>query len=355
MFRFQVALFLVAALAATFGMGCTEPGTLTGGTAIGIPGQPGADNTLPAGDSGLPPTTPPQAGSDGGTTPPPPPGSDGGSTPPSPPPPAGSDGGSTSPPPPPPPPGADSGPPPGTAAIPQPVCAWNEAYEEYGNADSVSNILANAKNCYVLIDPFDSTAARNGIGQMKANGNIVGCYISSGSCEDWRDDYAVTKPFCGPAYPGWSGEYFVTDTQGILPLMKARIDKMAGWGCNFVEFDNMDWALSSGNIAGVSPSDAIAYNQALCAYTRSKGMKCMAKSTTEGAADFDGLTVESYTDDKNWWSTSEMKDMLAKGGIGLVVHYADSNCNGVYSSYKSTYGAKLSFICSNSSGYLHFN
>ncbi len=236
----------------------------------------------------------------------------------------------------------------------QPMCAWNQAYEEYGRMDSVSDILANARNCYVLIDPFDSTEARNKISQMKNNGNIVSCYISSGSCENWRDDYSALKPFCGAAYPGWDGEYFVSDTKGILPLMKARIDKMASWGCNFVEFDNMDWALGGGK-SGVTSAEARAYNQALCVHARSKGMKCMAKSTTEGAEDFDGLTVESYTDDKNWWSTSEMKNILAQGKIGLIVHYRDSNCDGVYNSYKNTYGNKLSFICSNNSGYLHYN
>ncbi len=255
------------------------------------------------------------------------------------------------------PPSPDSGTvtPPPTGTIPQPICAWNQAYEEYGHADTVPAILAGAKGCYVLIDPFDSTAARSAIPQMKAAGNIVGCYISTGSCEDWRDDYAAMKSFCGPAYPGWAGEYFVTNTTGILPLMKARIDKMATWGCNFVEFDNMDWALDSGNIAGVAVADARAYNKAICAYTHSKGMKCMAKSTTDGSADFDGLTVESYVNDKNWWTASEMKAILAAPNkIGLIVHYKDASCDSVRSSYQSTYGSKISFVCSDSAGYKHY-
>jgi hypothetical protein len=238
-----------------------------------------------------------------------------------------------------------------------PMCVWNQAYEEHGNNDSVSAILAGAKGCYVLIDPFDSSAARSGIATMKQNGNIVGCYISVGSCEDWRDDYAAMKKYCGPAYPGWEGEYFVTDTQGILPLMKARIDKMATWGCDMVEFDNMDWAYDGGNKTGVSTADAHAYVQALCSYTHSKGMKCMAKSTTEGASDFDGLTVESYTDDKNWWSSSEMKDILNTGKLGVIVHYNDSSCDKVYSDYQNSYGygSKLSFVCSDKDAYLHYN
>jgi cysteinyl-tRNA synthetase len=238
-------------------------------------------------------------------------------------------------------------------ALSSPVCVWNHAYEEFGRTDSISEIVTNARGCYVLIDPFDSSSARTAIPQIKASGNIVGCYMSVGSCEEWRDDYDETRPYCGPAYPGWDGEYFVDDPQGILPLMKARVDKMADWGCDMVEFDNMDWALTRGNSAGVEPADARAYNQAICAHVRSQGMKCMAKSTTEGAENFDGLTVESYTDDKNWWSTSEMRQMLDSGKLGIIVHYRDSDCDGVYADYQQTYGDELSFICSNRSGYEH--
>jgi cysteinyl-tRNA synthetase len=241
------------------------------------------------------------------------------------------------------------------AAAPSPICVWNQAYEEDGKNDSISAILAEARGCYVLIDPFDSVRARDSIAQMKQNGNIVGCYISVGSCEDWRDDYDATKKYCGPSYPGWEGEYLVVDPDGILPLMKARIDKMATWGCDMVEFDNMDWAYDSGNGTGVTAAKARSYIQSLCSYTRSQGMKCMAKSTTEGAEDFDGLTVESYTNDKNWWSTSELRNMLKAGKIGLIVHYNDNNCDQVYEDYQRTYGDKLSFICSDRNTYRHYN
>ena len=240
-------------------------------------------------------------------------------------------------------------------ALPQPVCVWNHAYEEHRKTDAVSAILAGARSCYVLIDPFQSASVRDAIPRFKASGNVVGCYVSVGSCEKWREDHAATKPFCGPAYPGWPGETFVTDPQGILPLIKARLDKMAGWGCDMVEFDNMDWADDAKNKARVRTEDAHAYVRAICAHTRAKGMKCMAKNTTYGTSDFDGLTVESYVRDKNWWSTRELRDTLGAGKIGVIVHYKDRACDAVYRAYKKTYGDKLSYICSTSRGYRHYN
>jgi cysteinyl-tRNA synthetase len=235
--------------------------------------------------------------------------------------------------------------------LPQPICVWNQAYQENYAADTVPEILAGARNCYVLVDPFAGADARAAIAQMRQQGNVVGCYISVGTCEDWRDDFAAIKPYCVSQQWGeWPGEYFVdrTDT-GLVPLMEARIDKLAGWGCDMVEFDNMDWAFDSANRSqyGISATAAQAetYNRALCAHAHEKGVGCMAKSSAQGAADFDGLTVESYPDDMDWWTAADMKGMLSSGKPGIVVHYDATDCAGVLAQYQSEYGNKLSFIC----------
>jgi cysteinyl-tRNA synthetase len=81
--------------------------------------------------------------------------------------------------------------------------------------------------------------------------------------------------------------------------MLAWIDMLAQWGCDYVEFDNMDWAFDSYETyeINVDPAAAAAYNVALCDRVHELGMLCMAKSTREGAESFDGMTVESYSDD----------------------------------------------------------
>lgn len=244
-----------------------------------------------------------------------------------------------------------------------PVCVWNQAYQENYSADSVTDIVANAEGCYVLIDPFESTAARNAIPQMHAADNIVGCYISSGTCEDWRDDFDDMQPYCvSEPWGEWAGEYFVDmPTAGLVALMEARIDKMATWGCDMVEFDNMDWIFDDdyrqqyGFTA--TEDDGIVYNQTLCNYTHGKGMGCMAKNTRQGAESFDGGTFESYSDDLNWWTTAHLQGYLNEDKLGIIVHYDEQDCASVYADYQSTYGTELSFICESSSAhaYVHFN
>ncbi len=254
---------------------------------------------------------------------------------------------------------ATSAPEPGLAP---PMCVWNHAYQENYESDSVSEILAGARGCYVLIDPFQSVSARNAIAQMKADGNVVGCYVSTGTCESWRDDYAQMKPHCvSKEWGDWDGEYFVNAiSPGLVDLMKARIDKMAAWGCDMVEYDNMDFTFDSayrktyGFVA--TAADGKAYNRALCDYTRSKGMRCMAKNTTNGAEDFDGVTMESYSDEKDWWDHDELRDMLDRGGLGVIVHYDEDDCAGVLNDYRAEYGTKLSYICEDRAlrSYRHF-
>jgi cysteinyl-tRNA synthetase len=247
------------------------------------------------------------------------------------------------------------------------ICVWNQAYQENYTEDEVSAMVANARGCYVLIDPFGSVEARNAISQLKAHENVVGCYISSGTCEDWRDDYEEMREFCVDTPWGeWAGEYFVDEPGNeLIALMQKRIDTMATWGCDMVQFDNMDWAFDDEKREaygfGATPEEAIAYNQTLCDYTRGRGMGCMAKNTNEGAEDFDGVTFESYNDDtapgKDWWSHDELQGFLDAGKNCIIVHYDEPDCDDVYAQYRQVYGDGLSFICEDRSekAYRHYS
>lgn len=250
----------------------------------------------------------------------------------------------------------------------QPMCVYNQAYQENWEKDSISFILSNAKNCYVLVDPFgenEDTEITNAIPKLKENGNVVGCYISSGTCENWRADFSEMKSHCvDTSWGQWEGEYFVDqprNNSALLDLMFARIDKMASWGCEMVEFDNMDWAFDEGYRAeykfGATAQDGIDYNNALCDYTHSLGMLCMAKNTRQGAANFDGGTFESYDDDKNWWDPEHLLGFLRADQPGIIIHYNEANCIGVYNDYQKEYGGDLSFICesADAKAYVHFN
>ena len=84
----------------------------------------------------------------------------------------------------------------------------------------------------------------------------------------------------------------------------------------------MDWAFDSDETyeINVDPAAAAAYNTALCDRVHELGMLCMAKSTREGAESFDGMTVESYSDDRDWWESQHMQSTLDAGQLGIVFH-----------------------------------
>ena len=245
-----------------------------------------------------------------------------------------------------------------TAAIP----VFNQAYNENFPADSIESILINASNAYVLVDPFMEGIA-NSITQIKANGNQVGAYISIGTGENWREDFSQLQPYLVTTpWSQWEGEYFVnTTTNGIINIMKARIDKIADWGCDWVEFDNMDWVfdedLRNTYNFQVTQQEGIAYYQELCNYVHSKGMKCMAKNTVEGANMFDGVLYESYHSDKNWWNQTGAQNFIQAGKLVIINHYNETNCDVVYEEYKQIYGNDISYICEDVSlqGYKHYN
>ncbi len=243
-----------------------------------------------------------------------------------------------------------------------PVCVYNHAYQENYQNDSITNILKNARGCYVLIDPLEDNAVQY-INQIKAKGNQVGCYMSVGTGEDWRSDFDALKPYLAKeAWGDWEGEYFVSRiTPTLSSIMKKRIKQFADFGCDWIEFDNMDWGgddeyREEYNLK-ITQDESENYVRELCTYAKSLGMKCMAKSTTYGDSRFDGLTLESYVDEKDWWEKGELKNILRNDKLGIIVHYDEKRCNEVYEDYQEKYGTKLSFICEdrNLRKYRHYN
>jgi len=143
--------------------------------------------------------------------------------------------------------------------------------------------------------------------------------------------------------------------------MKERINKMATWGVDWVEFDNMDWLDEESRVKyglTATVTEAKAYINALCDYTHAKGMKCMAKNTVDGFESFDGVLYESYSHEKNWWDTAGTTSFLNAGKLVIINHYEESDCDGVYAEYKAFYNSEnISFICEDvaTQKYKHYN
>ncbi|MGO3154100.1 endo alpha-1,4 polygalactosaminidase [Mesonia sp.] len=239
---------------------------------------------------------------------------------------------------------------------------YNQAYQENYEKDKIQDILKQAKDAYVLIDPFDDKVPTS-ISAIKAKGNEVGAYISIGTAEKYRDDFKEMENFIvNKPWDQWSDEFFINSTTtGILEIMKARIDQIALWGCDWVEFDNMDWIfdqeLRTRYRFEVTEAEGTAYYNELCDYVHQKGMKCMAKNTTESASNFDGVLYESYPNEKNWWDQQGATAFLNAGKLVIINHYNENNCAEVYAEYKEIYNQNLSFICEdkNLKKYVHFN
>ncbi len=226
---------------------------------------------------------------------------------------------------------------------------YNVAYAENHEPESIEEVLKNAKKSYVLIDPFEKSQREN-ISKIKANNNEVGCYISIGTAEKWRDDFDdLEKYLVKKEWSEWEGEYFLKNINTeVIKIMQQRIDKLAFWGCDWVEFDNMDWVFDQNYYkkykGEVSEKEVVLYYQALCLYAKSEKLKCMAKNTLKGASFFDGVLYESYADEKNWWNTEETKFFLGTGKLVIVNHYGEKNPQKVYKFYKDFYGENISFI-----------
>lgn len=242
------------------------------------------------------------------------------------------------------------------------IAVYNHAYNENYEADQIEYIALNANNAYVLLDPFQDDAIES-IDEIKANRNQLAAYISIGTGENWREDFNQLQPFLTTQqWAEWPGEYFVNaTTTGLIEIMKIRIDKIADLGFDWVEFDNMDWALYDDTRETydiqVSKEESIAYYQELCNYVHEKGMKCMAKNFVENVEDFDGVTYESYQNEKNWWDYSGAQSFLNDGKLVIIIHYNESNCDQVYTDYQGIYNNDLSFICEDniSKKYIHYN
>ena len=135
-----------------------------------------------------------------------------------------------------------------------PVAVYNQAYQETYEPDAIAYILTKARGAYILLDPFSEAKAGSWmqiVAALHVGGNQVGAYISIGTGEDWRSDFAALKPhLVSTSWNEWAGEYFVNSTNSeVIKIMQARIDKIATWGFDWVEFDNMDWAFDDENRA----------------------------------------------------------------------------------------------------------
>lgn len=257
------------------------------------------------------------------------------------------------------------------ASIP---CFYNTAYEENNFLDNHNYTLKMAKNCYVLVDS-DNFITQNEVikytNALKTNNNTIGCYMSIGTVENWRSDFKQFvngQDYQSKAWDEWPGEYMIKAgvngkiTDNTISLMKKRIDKFSKLGCEYIEFDNMDID-ENNKMTNIKGSSMRAYNLELCNYAHSTGMKCMAKNTGPSDVDddiFDGLSVESYPTNKNWWGLNHTLNFTKTNKPFMISHYKEENnkkCLEIWRYYRKIYtNSTFGFICSQykTKHYIHY-
>eukprot|EP00121_Abeoforma_whisleri_P000114 Awhi_evm1s102 len=137
----------------------------------------------------------------------------------------------------------------------------NNAWGDENSKDTTNGMKV------VDVDLFDEKESR--IQQLKDDGHIVICYISTGTVEDWRDDYKSNKSgwdkIKGQKMDEWAGETWldITKLDLIKPLMSSRFQIAKDKGCDGIEGDNVD-CYQNNCVQGKSESDLksyqIAYN-----------------------------------------------------------------------------------------------
>lgn len=154
---------------------------------------------------------------------------------------------------------------------------------------------------YYDIDGFDVSAAY--VAAAKARGDKVICYLSIGTAENFRPDYAQFAAIAGVlgnSYPGFSDERFlnVRNYTAFISIMDARLRMCRDKGFDYVEFDNMDTFGESAGVLGfsITQADMVAYVTELVNRTRGYGMQALQKNTPTLAATlqpiFGGIVME---------------------------------------------------------------
>lgn len=168
-------------------------------------------------------------------------------------------------------------------------------------------------------------------------GSTPWCYLSVGSAEDWRDDYAelvaldeAERAACrdgilGRDYDGWEGERWlnVADYPVFIGVMEARLDVCAAKGFRLVEYDNME---TDGDTAGFDfgQAEVREYVGALLDATEARGMGAIHKNAThliDLEPRFDALLLEDCV---LWSFCAEAEPYVSAGKPVFNAEYPQS-------------------------------
>ncbi|CEP02970.1 hypothetical protein PBRA_009188 [Plasmodiophora brassicae] len=171
---------------------------------------------------------------------------------------------------------------------------------------------------------------------LRANNRYIICYVNVGSLDTAKSDAnqftAVTPTIVGAAYPGWPGEYFLDIRRNeTRALVKARLQRMASYGCHAIEPDNLD-SYSFSNGFGLTVNDALDYMNWVAVSVHDLGMAVGLKNCGDLVTPhnlvptFEFAVVESCAESSG--SCEQYAPFIQAGKPVFAAEYTDAGSGG---------------------------
>jgi hypothetical protein len=121
------------------------------------------------------------------------------------------------------------------------------------------------------------------------SGQIIICYFSAGSWENWRADAAqFPEEALGNPLEGWEDERWLDLTNPtVRAIMLDRLDHAVTLGCDGVEPDNLD-GYQNDNGVGLNATEQLAYNRFIAAAAHERGLSVGLKNDLNQLEDLVG-------------------------------------------------------------------
>lgn len=128
----------------------------------------------------------------------------------------------------------------------------------------------------------DSTVNAAAVEAIHAAGGHAICYVSAGTWENWRPDASAFPAPVRGRKNGWPGEVWldIRQTDTLIPIMQARLEKCVAGGFDGVEWDNVD-GYSNRTGFPLTAADQTNYNALLANMTHSAGLTVALKNAVE--------------------------------------------------------------------------
>ncbi len=128
----------------------------------------------------------------------------------------------------------------------------------------------------------DNTVNTAAVGAIHAAGGKAICYVSAGTWENWRPDASAFPASVRGRKNGWPGEAWldVRQTNILIPIMQARLEKCVSGGFDGVEWDNVD-GYSNRTGFPLTAADQTNYNARLANMTHSAGLTVALKNAVD--------------------------------------------------------------------------